>query len=68
MVTCGARLLLSRETGSVQLTNAVEFTLMFARISEGHLRNTGGVTSVGIKRHIMHAKRNQKCRKLFLNA
>ena len=45
-VTCGARSPLSRATGSVQLTNTVELTLMLARISEGHLMNTGGVTSV----------------------
>lgn len=48
-VTCGARLLLSRATGSVQLTNDVEFTPRLARISEGHLINTGEVTS--IKKH-----------------
>lgn len=48
MVTCGARLLLSRAKGCVQFTNAVEFSLMFARISNGHLLNTGGVTSVRI--------------------
>ena len=45
-VTCGATLLLSSATGWVQLTNAVEFTLISARISEEHLMNTGGVTSV----------------------
>ena len=46
-VTCGARSLLSRATGFVQFTNAVEFALMFARISEGQLMKTGGETSVG---------------------
>ena len=46
-VTCGARSLLSRATGLVQFTNAVEFALMFALIFEGQLMNTGGVTSVG---------------------
>ena len=45
MVTCGARLLLSKTKGWVQFTNAVEFSLMFTRISDGHLMNTGGVTS-----------------------
>ena len=45
-VTCGARLLLSRAIGSVQLTNAVEFKLKLARMSEGHLINTGEVTSI----------------------
>ena len=48
MVICGARLLLSRTKGWVQFTNAVAFALMFARISDGHLMNTGGVTSVRI--------------------
>jgi len=47
-VTFGDSLLLSSATGSVQFTNAVEFTLMFARMSAGQLINTGGVTSVGI--------------------
>ena len=59
MVTCGARLLLSRTKGWVQFTNAVEFALMFARISDGHLTNTGGVTSVRIHQEkAYYAKRN----------
>ena len=45
-VTCGARSPLSTATGSVQLTNTVELTLMLVRISEGQLVNIGGVTSV----------------------
>ena len=44
-VTWGGRSPLSRATGSVQLTNAVE-PLMLTRISEGQLMNTGGITSV----------------------
>jgi len=47
-VTFGDSLLLSSATGSVQFTNAVEFTLMFARMSAGQLINAGGVTSVRI--------------------
>ena len=47
-VTCGARLLLSKAIGSVQLSNAVELMPILARISEGHLINTGDVTSEGI--------------------
>ena len=47
-VICGARLLLSSATGWVQLTSAVEFALMLARISDEQLMNTGGVTSVQI--------------------
>ena len=47
IVICGARLLLSRAIGLVQLTNAVAFMFILARISEGHLIKTGGVTSVG---------------------
>lgn len=67
-VNCGARLLLSSATGRVQLTNAVEFALMFARISEGHLMNTGAVTSIRIYQHkAYYGKRNPKSRKLFLN-
>ena len=45
-VSCGAILLLSSATGIVQFTEAVEFTLRLARMSEGQLRNTGGTTSV----------------------
>lgn len=42
---CGAMLLLSRATGSVQFTTADEFMPRFARISEGQLKKTGGTTS-----------------------
>lgn len=38
-------LLLSCATGSVQLTKAVAFAFMFARISDGQRKNSGGETS-----------------------
>ena len=44
-VICGAWLLLSIATGNVQFTDADEFSLILARISEGQLMNTGGTTS-----------------------
>ena len=43
---CGAMLLLSIATGTFQFTNAEEFTLILVRMSDGQLRNCGGVTSV----------------------
>ena len=42
---CGATLLLSIATGTFQFTNAEEFTFILVRMSDGQLRNSGGVTS-----------------------
>ena len=39
-------LLLSIATGTFQFTNAEEFTFILVRMSDGQLRNSGGVTSV----------------------
>ena len=44
-VICGTWLLLSSATGTVQFTDADEFSLRIAWISEGQLMNKGGITS-----------------------
>ena len=44
-VICGTWLLLSSATGTVQFTDADEFSLRLAWISEGQLMNKGGITS-----------------------
>lgn len=47
-VTTGGILLLSSATGIVQFTDDEELAPRFSRISEGQLRNIGGVTSARI--------------------
>ena len=42
---CGAWLLLSIATGKVQFTDADEFSVILAKISDGQLMNTGGERS-----------------------
>ena len=44
-VTLRSSLLLSLATGIFQLAVAVELRLILARMSEGQLKNTGGITS-----------------------
>ena len=44
-VICGAWLLLSVATGKVQFTDADEFSVILAKISDGQLMKTGGKTS-----------------------